>query len=106
MVNRELEPAIRSKRRGNLSKEILLLHENARPHTAAHTSETPKQLKWEATEHPAYSPHLALSDFHVFGPLKEASRGRRFSCDDVKTAVHQWLFAQSKTFFLKALKSW
>jgi len=33
MLQRELKPAIRSKRRGKLSKEILLLHDNARPHT-------------------------------------------------------------------------
>ena len=49
-------------------------------------------------EHPAYSPDLAPSDFHLFGPLKEALSGRRFSCDDeVKAAVHQWLRAQPKT---------
>jgi histone-lysine N-methyltransferase SETMAR len=78
------------------------LHDHARPHTAAHTLETLKQLKWESTEHPAYSPDLAPSDFHLFGPLKEALRGRRFSC--VKAAVHQWLRAQPKTFMV--LKSW
>ena len=62
----ELKPAIRSKRRENLSKEILLLHHNARPHTAAHTFKTLKQLKWGAMEHPAYSPDLAPSDFQLF----------------------------------------
>ena len=98
ILQREMKPAIRSKRRGKLSKEILLLH-NARPHTAAHTLEIHKQLKWEAMEHPAYSPDLAPSDFHLFGPLKNALRGRRFSCDDVKAAVYQWLRAQPKTFF-------
>jgi len=30
VLQRELKPAIRSKRRGKLSKEILLLHDNAR----------------------------------------------------------------------------
>ena len=39
-LQRELKPAIRPKRRGKLSKEILLLHDNAHPHTAAHTLET------------------------------------------------------------------
>jgi len=91
-----LKPAICSKRRGKLSKEILLLHNNARPHTAAHTLETLRQLKWEAMEHPAYSPNLVPSYIHLFGLLKNA---RRFSCDDdVKAAVHQWLRAQPKTF--------
>jgi len=91
MIQRELKLTIRSKRRGKVSKEILLLHDNARPHTAAHTLETLKQLKCEAMEHPPYSPDLAPSDFHLFGLFKDALRGRRFSCDDVKAAVHQWL---------------
>ena len=81
----------------------MLLHD-ARPHTAAHTLDTLKQLKWEAMEHTAYSPDLAPSDFHFFGPLKNALRGRRFSCDDVKAAVHQWLRTQLKTFFADGIK--
>jgi len=105
MLQRELKRAIRSKTRGKLSKEILLLH-NARPLTAAHTLETLKQLKWEAMEHPAYSPDLAPSDFQLFGPFKAALRRRRFSCDDVKAAVHQWLRAQPKTVFSDGIKSW
>jgi len=61
-----------------------------------------KQLKWEAMEHPAYSPNLVPSDFHLFGPLKNA---RRFSCDDdVKAAVQQWLRAEPKTFFADGIK--
>ena len=74
ILKRELKPAICSKRRGKLSKEILFLHDNTRPHIALHTLETLKQWKWEAMEHPAYSPDLAPSDFHLFGPLKEALR--------------------------------
>jgi len=58
-------------------------------------------------EHPTCSPDLAPSDFHLFGPLKNALRGRRFSCDDddVKAAVHQWLRAQPKTFFADGIKT-
>jgi len=48
---------------------------------------------------------LAPSDFHLFGPLREALRGKRFSCDDdVTAAVHQWLRAQPKTFFADGIK--
>ena len=72
ILQRELKPAICSKRRGKLSKEMLLLHDNARPHTAAHTLETLKQLNLETMEHPAYIPNLVPSDFHLFGPLKNA----------------------------------
>ena len=37
MLVNELKSAIRSKRRGLLSKREFLLHDNARPHTAVHT---------------------------------------------------------------------
>jgi len=96
ILQRELKPAIRSKRRGKLSNEILLLHDNAHPttpHTAARTLETLKQLKWEAMEYPADSPDLAPSDFHLFGPLKNALGGRRFSCDDDEKAAVDTFFA-------------
>jgi hypothetical protein len=56
-------------------------------------------------EHPAHSPDLVPSDFHLFGPLKEALGGRRFRCDkDIKNAVHQWLHAQPKTFYYDGIK--
>jgi len=45
MLQRELKPAIRSKRTEKLSKEIFFLHDKACPHTAALTLETLKQLK-------------------------------------------------------------
>jgi len=107
ILQRELKPAIRSKRGGKLSKEILLSHDNAHTHTEAHTLENLEQLKWDAMEHPAYSPDLAPSVFHLFGPLKNALRGRRFSCDDddVKAVVHQWLCTPPKTFFADGIKN-
>ena len=55
-------------------------------------------------ENPPYSPDLAPSDFHLFGTLKGVLKGRRFSCDDVKAAVRQWLRAQPKTCFADGIK--
>jgi [histone H3]-lysine36 N-dimethyltransferase SETMAR len=105
MLIDELKPAIRSKRRGVLSKGVLLLHDNARPHTAAHTVETIQKLKFEVLDHPPYSPDLAPSDYHLFGPLKESLRGRRFTSDDaIKEAVHSWLVAQPKSFFFEGIR--
>jgi len=61
MLVNELKLAIRAKCRGLLSKRVLLLHDNARPHTLR-TVDTLRALK-----HPPYSPDLAPSDFHLFG---------------------------------------
>jgi histone-lysine N-methyltransferase SETMAR len=56
-------------------------------------------------EHLAYSPDLAPSDYHLFGPLKNALRGR-FSMDkDLREAVHKWLCDQPKTFFLEGIRN-
>ena len=105
MLRNELRPAIRSKRRGSLTQGVLLLHDNARPHTAHLTINTIPQLNWQVLEHPAYSPDQAPSDFHLFGPLKNALRGRRFAADDeVKEVVHDWLRSQPQTFFSNGIK--
>ena len=69
MLSTELRPAIRTKCRGLLSSGVLFLHDNARPHTAIHTLQTIVKLGFTVLEHPAYSPDLDPSDYHLFGPL-------------------------------------
>jgi hypothetical protein len=51
MLEKKLEPAIRSLLRVLLSKGALL-HDNARPHTAAATVATIQKLKFEMINHP------------------------------------------------------
>ena len=104
-VKNELRPAFRSKRRRKLIQGVLLLHDNARPHTAHLTINTIRQLNWEVLEHPAYSTDLDPTDFHLFGPLKNALRSRRFAADDeVKEAVHDWLRSQPQTLFSNCIR--
>ena len=76
MLVNELKPAVRSKRRGILSKIVLLLHDNARPHKAAPTVDTPRFLKFEVLKHPPYSTELAPLDFYLFGPMKNFCEAR------------------------------
>ena len=77
MLTDWLKPSIVSKRRGLLSKGVVWLHDNARPHLAGHTAETLRKLKFEVMAHPPYSPDLAPSDYHLFGPIKEAPRSKK-----------------------------
>jgi transposase len=100
MLVNELKPAIRSKPWGLLSKRVLLLHDNACPHTAAHTVDTLRALKFEVLKHPPYGPDLAPSEFHLFEPMKEHLRSQKFADDDeVMEEVQSWLQATQKTFF-------
>ena len=102
LLKNHLRPAIKSKRRGLLSRGILLQHDNARPHTARSTVATIQDLFFECLPHPSYSPDLAPSDFHVFGPLEEAMGRKSFRSDEeVQQAVHVWLRSQPKDFILE-----
>jgi len=88
-----------------------LQHDNAWPHTACSTVATIQDLSFECLPHSPYSPDLAPSDFHVFGPLKEAMGGKSFRSDkEVQQAVHEWLHSQPKEFLSRGihalLKRW
>ena len=69
------------------------------PHTSRHTTAEIVKIGWEVLPHPPHSPDLAPSDFHLFGPLKEAQRGIHFKDEEtVKTSVRQWLGRQDLAF--------
>jgi histone-lysine N-methyltransferase SETMAR len=92
--------AIPRKRPGLLTKKMLLLHDNARPHCANQTTAMLWSFKWEVLHCPTYSPDLAPSDFQLFGPLKHHLSGERFPDNDaVERAVRAWLRQQPKEFY-------
>jgi hypothetical protein len=56
--------------------------------------------------HPPYSPDLAPSDFHLFGPLKDALRGTRFEDDEsVIRAVRTWLREQETSWYREGMQA-
>jgi len=57
-------------------KRVLLLHDNARPHTAYVTVNLLEQRDLGIHEHLPYSPDLALSDFHLFPNMKKHFRAK------------------------------
>ncbi|KAJ4447820.1 hypothetical protein ANN_09828 [Periplaneta americana] len=89
---RKLRLAIQNKRRGMLTAGVVLLHDNARPHTARRTAAVLTEFGWELFHHLPYSPDLVPSDFHVFLHLKKfLSSGERFGNDEeLKTSVTRW----------------
>jgi len=95
-----VKKAIRNKRK-RAQTSVPFLQDNARPHVAAHTMDTIQKLKWNILPHPPYSPDLAPSDNHLFGPLKEHLGGKRFrNNEEVLQDVQEWLHWQPKVFFL------
>ena len=66
---------------------------------------TIRELKWTILQHPPCSPDLAPSDFHLFGPLKEALGGKMFcSNEEVIEAVREWVRQQPKNFVSEGIR--
>jgi len=85
-------------------KRLLLLHDNARPHTAHATANILERWGSEILEHPPYSPDPAPSDFHLFPNMKKHLRAKRFkSHDDVK---QMWLRGEDPTFYRQGFEKW
>jgi histone-lysine N-methyltransferase SETMAR len=77
----------------------LLQQDKARHHASAATSDAIARLGLTVLPHPAYSPDLAPSNFHLFPKLKEDLRGQNFSSDkEVEAAVRQWFWEKEKYF--------
>ena len=97
---KKLRRAIQNKRRGLLSRGVVMIHENACPHTAAATQNLFTTFGWEQFDHPHFSPDLAPSDFHLFLHLKSFLAGRRFHDDnEVKEAVTTSFASQAASFY-------
>jgi histone-lysine N-methyltransferase SETMAR len=96
---KKLRRAIRNKRRGMLSRGVVMLHDNALPHTAAATQDIITTFGWEQFEHPPYNPDLAPSDFHMLLHLKIFLGCRRFHDDKVKEAINMWFASQAASFY-------
>ena len=62
MIANKVKPALMKKWPGWQRKGVILLYDNAHPHTAQLTLETLKNVDWEILPHPSYSPDVAPSD--------------------------------------------
>ncbi|GFW48797.1 uncharacterized protein TNCV_4243771 [Trichonephila clavipes] len=75
---RKLRRALQNKRRGMLSKGVLLLHDNARPHTSRTTRVLIESFGWEVLNHAPYSvrPDLALPAIFTSFPVPQTQSWR------------------------------
>ena len=68
-----LEHGIKSKRPGMLSDGIILLHDNACPHTANMMRDKLQRFGCETLQQPPLSSDLSPCNFHIFGDVKKTS---------------------------------
>jgi hypothetical protein len=69
---RKVHRAIQEEGYGMLASGVVLLHDNARPHsrTVARTRALLDHFNWELFDYSLYSPDLCLSDYHLFTYLR------------------------------------
>ena len=95
----QLRTAIREKRRGKLSKGVLLQQNNSRVHICKVAMDAVERNRYELIPQTAYSPYLAPSDFFLFPNLKKDIRGCHFRSDEeVVMAVEEWVNGKDLTF--------
>ena len=101
---RPAENRHREKRRGKLSKGVLLQQDNARVHTFKVTMDAVERNGYELIPHSAYSSDLAPSYFFLFPNLKKYIRRCHFRFDEEwVTAVEEWVNGKDPDFFSSGL---
>jgi histone-lysine N-methyltransferase SETMAR len=64
-ILKKVRRAIQNKRRGMLTSGVVLVHDNARPHTAACTRTLLEHFNLGLFDHSPYGPDLAPSNYHL-----------------------------------------
>jgi hypothetical protein len=100
----KLQRSIQNKWCGMLTKGVVLLYDNARPHTTACTNALIKRLNWEIFNHPSYSSDPASSNYHLFSKMKVWLATQHFHCNEELMGVKNWLHNLAAPFFDEGLQ--
>ena len=85
--------------------DILLQHDNARPHKAIVTQKKISDLGWEVLSHPSYSPDLAPSDFHLFRSLQNALDKKKFQThEEIDSFLISFFESKPKIFYKNGIQ--
>ena len=102
----KLRRALREKRPDyeERHEKLIFLHDNAPSHTSKMVQNYLKTLNWEVLPHPAYSPDLAPSDYHLFSSMGHALAEQHFdSYEDVGKWLDEWFASKDKDFFWRGI---
>jgi len=83
-----------------LLRDVCLLHDNARPHSAHVITRLLEKFKWGVLDHPPYSSDLAPGDLHLFLHPKKHLAGKMFDGEDeMQEEVMTWFKVQEADFY-------
>jgi hypothetical protein len=82
-----------------LTYGVVLLHDNAHPHTATRTPPLLKPFNWKLFAHPPQSPDLAPRDYYLFTHLKNWLQSQHFNNnEELMEGDKMWLSSQAADF--------
>jgi hypothetical protein len=74
--------------------------------TPACAYEAMANMAWTLLPHLAHSPDLAPSNYHLFGPVKDALHVCHFADDNtLKQSLHDVLWSQGRKFYITGIHS-
>ena len=87
-------------------KRVLMIQDNAKPHTAKQTKEKITELSAiELLPHPAYSPDLAPSDYHLFRSMAHFLRGLSFNnLGEVEDGCRAFFASKDKEWYRRRIE--
>jgi len=87
-------------------KRAILLHDNAKPHTAKKSKRKLEEMEGiEVLPHPPYSPDLAPSDYGLFRSMAHFLRGRRLeSFDAVESACKEFFNSKEPGWYRNQIR--
>ncbi|UYV77277.1 hypothetical protein LAZ67_15000322 [Cordylochernes scorpioides] len=90
-----------AKKRPDRQGQIILLHDNARPHVAQVVKVELQELEWEVLQHPPYSPDLAPTDYYLFRYMSNHMRGTNFDDEeDLKPWLNNFFDTRPSDFWV------
>ena len=85
-------------------KQVILLHDNAKPHTAKIVKDKLIDLNWEVLPHPPNSPDIASLDYYLFRSLQNYLNDKTFEDEaDLEKGLSEYFSSHSSALFHKGI---
>jgi len=99
-----LRSVVVEKRRGKVSRSVLLLQDNIPVHTSKVSKAALRKTGFKEIDHSPYSPDLGPCNYFLFKNLKSDLRGKIFEGEyEIKCAVEAHFASEDKEYFLGGL---